>query len=156
MDFEQHYLYPSNLIVIKTPGIIKTILGSCVAVCIWDKLHKQGGMNHFMLPYWNGKGLASPKHGNIAISKLIEQMIDNGSSRNNLIAKIFGGGEVISVQNVNFHIGERNILVAKDLLKDEKINIVSESVGGKLGRKIQFNTYSGTILMNYIKNTNIN
>ena len=55
MNFEQHFLYPSNLIVTKTPGIIKTVLGSCVAVCIWDKLQKTGGMNHFMLPYWNGR-----------------------------------------------------------------------------------------------------
>ena len=111
-------------------------------------------MNHFMLPYWNGKGLASPKYGNIAIGKLINQMIENGSLRYNLVAKIFGGGEVIDIQKTNYHIGERNIAVATDFLKDERINIISESVGGKLGRKLQFNTYTGAVLMSYIQNVN--
>ena len=61
-----------------TPTVVTTILGSCVSVCFSDPVMKMGGINHYMLPYWNGQGLASPKFGNIAIEKLLEKMISMG------------------------------------------------------------------------------
>ena len=69
------FIYPGNLEVSVKPIMFTTILGSCVAVCIWDNKLKFGGMNHFMLPLWNGEGLASPKYGNIAIDKLVKKML---------------------------------------------------------------------------------
>lgn len=151
MEQEYVYLYPSNLIVSANTTLIRTVLGSCVAVCIWDKFKRTGGMNHYMLPFWNGNGLASPKYGNIAIKSLVDKMIENGSSRQNLVAKVFGGGEIIEVQQANYQIGERNILIAENLLSEYKIQIRAKSVGGKFGRKIQFNTNSGEVLMSYVK-----
>jgi chemotaxis protein CheD len=106
-----------------------------------------------MLPYWNGQGLASPKYGNIAIEKLIDKMISLGCSKNNLKAKIFGGGEVIETQVVQFHIGTRNIEVARQSLEERKIPIVSSSVGGKLGRKIEFLTFTGDVRQKYVQKT---
>jgi chemotaxis protein CheD len=146
-----HFLYPAELFVSKTPYQINTILGSCVAVCLFDPVSGIGGMNHYMLPYWNGQGLASPKYGNIAIEKLIDKMVSMGSARHNLKAKIFGGGEVIETQVVQFHIGLRNIEVAKQLLEEKKIPIISSSVGGKLGRKIEFVTNSGEVRQKYVQ-----
>ena len=89
---ETIYLYPAALVVPKKPTIVHTILGSCVSVCLFDKKNNFGGINHFMLPLWNGNGLASPKYGNIAIEKLYENMLQTGSEHKNLIAKVFGGG----------------------------------------------------------------
>ena len=60
-----------------------------------------------------------------------------GSSKNDLKAKIFGGGE-IGRSNPAFNIGERNIILARTLLDNEKIPIISHSVGGNLGRKVIF------------------
>jgi chemotaxis protein CheD len=148
-----HFLYPAELFVSKTPHQINTILGSCVAVCLFDPVLHIGGINHFMLPYWNGQGLASPKYGNIAIEKLLDKMLALGSNKNNLKAKIFGGGEVIETQIVQFHIGARNIEVAKLLLDEKKIPIVSSSVGGKLGRKIEFVTSTGEVRQKYVQKT---
>jgi len=148
-----HFLYPAELFVSKTPYQINTILGSCVSVCIFDPILNIGGMNHFMLPYWNGQGLASPKYGNIAIEKLIDKIISMGSNKNNLKSKIFGGGEVIETQVVQFHIGLRNIEVARQILEEKKIPIISSSVGGKLGRKIEFITNSGEVRQKYIQKT---
>lgn len=148
-----HFLYPAELYVSKTPYQINTILGSCVAVCLFDPVTNIGGMNHYMLPYWNGQGLASPKYGNIAIEKLVDKMISLGCNKNNLKAKIFGGGEVIETQVVQFHIGLRNIEVAKQILEEKKIPIINSSVGGKLGRKIEFVTSSGEVRQKYVQKT---
>jgi len=146
-----HFLYPAALFASKSPFQINTILGSCVAVCLWDRLLNYGGMCHYMLPFWNGEGLASPKYGNIAIEKLIEKMYSFGSEKNNLVAKVFGGGEVIDFENPQFHIGKRNIKLASELLNQHKINIISSSLGGKFGRKIIFNTQTGEVKQKYVQ-----
>jgi chemotaxis protein CheD len=104
-----------------------------------------------MLPYWNGQGLASPKYGNIAIEKLIDKMISLGCKKNNLQAKIFGGGEVIETNIVQFHIGERNTQIAREILIEKNIPIVAFSHGGKLGRKIEFYTSSGEVKQKYVQ-----
>jgi len=151
---EKIFLYPSALFASNKPHEITTILGSCVAVCLFDTSLHIGGLNHYMLPYWNGKGLASPKYGNIAIEKLVAKLISFGSDKNNLVAKVFGGGEVIQSNNNQFNIGERNIEVANTMLKELKIRIFSSSTGGKNGRKIIFNTETGEVMHRFIQNQN--
>lgn len=145
-----HFLYPAAIHASSSPCMINTILGSCVAVCLYDQINRSGGMNHFMLPLWNGQGLASPKYGNIAIEKLLEKMISVGSKKSNLIAKVFGGGEVIDTQHTRFNIGHRNIDMAVQILDELRIPVKSSSLGGKLGRKISFNTYTGSVSQRYI------
>ena len=140
-----HFLYPSTLFACREPFIVNTILGSCVAVCFYDTVWKFGGINHYMLPFWNGQGLASPKFGNIAINKLLEKMLVLGSNQKNIIAKVFGGGNILEGSTSQFMIGDRNVAVARDMLMELKIQIVSQSVGGTLGRKIQFNIATGEV-----------
>lgn len=149
-----HFLYPSTLIVSKEPVLINTILGSCVAVCLFDPFMKIGGMNHYMLPYWNGEGLASPKYGNIAIEKLIDKMLQEGSIMSNLTAKVFGGGNIYQIKNYAYNIHERNILIAKSILTEYKIPVVGSCVGGTNGRNIKFHTESGKVMHRYILKTN--
>ena len=107
--------------------------------------------NHFMLPLWNGDGLASPRYGNIAIAKLIEKMLALGADRNNLKAKVFGGGDVLKVTSAFMNIGARNVVLAQDLLRDEKIPIISADTGGQNGRKLLYNTRSGVVLVKLLK-----
>ncbi|HEX2968676.1 MAG TPA: chemotaxis protein CheD [Bacteroidales bacterium] len=149
-----HFLYPSTIFASREPVYVNTILGSCVAVCFYDTVLKYGGINHYMLPFWNGQGLASPKYGNIAIQKLFEKMQSFGSSPKNLVAKVFGGGNIIEASTSQFMIGDRNIAVAQELLRDLQIKIVSQSIGGSLGRKIQFNTGSGEVMQKMIEKQN--
>lgn len=146
----QHYLYPANLFVPKEDYLINTLLGSCVAICLYDPVSQKGGVNHYMLPLWNGEGLASPKYGNIAIEKLLQEMIKVGAQRQHIIAKVFGGGEVIESNHHFFNIGKRNIELAHSMLSELRIPVKAESTGGKLGRKIQFNTVTGAVKMKYI------
>ncbi len=148
-----YFLFPSNLYASAEETNILTILGSCVAVCIWDPITRIGGMNHFMLPLWNGNGLASPKYGNIAIKKLIEKLENMGVKKSNMQAKVFGGGEVLETSSNNFIIGKRNISIAYEMLEEYKIPIMSANTNGKLGRKIIFNTRTGKVKLHYINQT---
>jgi chemotaxis protein CheD len=150
-----HFLYPAALHVFRESGLIHTILGSCVAVCLHDPVLSMGGMAHYMLPLWNGEGLASPKYGNIAIERLIQKMESFGSRRLQMKAKIFGGGEVIETQNAYFYIGQRNIEMAYKLLEDYRIPVISSSTGGKWGRRIIFDTQSGQVRQRYVKRQDV-
>ncbi len=151
-NIRKHYLYPSNLFVHRDEHMVTTVLGSCISVCIYDTKMKIGGINHYMLPLWNGKGLATPKFGNIAIEKLIQRLIACNCSKENMVAKVFGGAN----QNASrYNIGERNAQVAFDTLKEEGIRVLSHSVGGKIGRKIIFNSRTGEVMMKYISKSNL-
>jgi len=142
-----HYLVAGSLFVHEERHIVTTVLGSCVSVCLWDCVRNRGGINHYMLPFWNGEGLASPKYGNIAIAKLLERMLELGSERRSLRAKVFGGGVVLNVTNPFMNIGERNIQLAEGMLRSENIPIISADTGGKVGRKLIFDTETGTVLL---------
>lgn len=144
---KQHYLLIGNIFAHQEEHIVTTILGSCVSVCLWDSTMHIGGINHYMLPLWNGEGLPCPRYGNIAVMKLIEKMLNLGSQKKDLLAKIFGGGDLINSASGLLNIGERNIILASDILKAEKIPIFSCDVGGKKGRKIVFNTSTGSVLV---------
>lgn len=149
------FVFPGNLVITKTPSQLTTILGSCVAVCLWDTKLQYGGMNHFMLPLWNGDGLASPKYGNIAIDKLVNKMQWSGSSIENLEAKIFGGGNVLNSVNSLYNIGERNIEIAFSMIEEYGIRVTNSSTGGKRGRKIFMDTSTFKILHKFIEKQNI-
>lgn len=148
---DYHFLYPSYLFASKNEAQVKTVLGSCIAVCLYDPILRQGGINHYMLPLWNGEGLPTPKYGNIAIEKLIDKMLEMGSVKRNIIAKIFGGAESLENQSSSFRIGSRNTDLALDMLKQHQIKIAGQSTGGNQGRNILFNTATGEVIMRLIK-----
>lgn len=153
-DKKTFFLYPGQLVVFKEPMNIMTILGSCVAVCIWDVKLRFGGMNHYLLPLWKVQGLRTPKYGNVAIETLIEEMLKNGSSAKNLVAKVFGGAKVLETGEGNiFEIGRKNYEIAQEMLSKYNIRTAVENVGGLRGRKILFKTNSGEVLMKYIDKT---
>ncbi|MGQ8338491.1 chemotaxis protein CheD [Sunxiuqinia sp. A32] len=147
--YEKYYLQPSGVYVVAHDCLIHTVLGSCVAVCLYDPENAIGGMNHYMLPLWNGDGLESPRYGNVAIYKLIEEMIKLGVKKENIVAKIFGGGKILNDINT-FHVGERNIAIAYKILGEEGIPVLASSTGGDRGRKIIFRSSTGEVLQKYL------
>ena len=153
-DYSAHFLFPGTLFAPRSPHKVSTILGTCVAVCLWDPVLCVGGMNHFLLPYWNGDGLASPKYGNIAIGKLLDRMVALGSNPAHLKAKLFGGKNDGELDQSIWKVGRRNVILAEEIMKEMKIPIVSSSLGGPLGRKIIFNTFNGEVMMKYIRTLN--
>ncbi len=146
-SLQRHYLLPGGVFAHPEPHEVTTVLGSCVAVCLWDSDRRLGGINHYLLALWNGEGLPTPRFGNIAIHKLAEKVERAGGKRPRLRAKIFGGSSILQTQSGLLNVGERNIQVAVDLLEEMNIPIVARHVGGPQGRRIIFNTHTGEVWM---------
>ena len=148
-----HYLHPGNLFASSNPHVVTTILGSCIAVCLFDPTKKIGGINHYMLPLWNGEGLPIPRFGNVAIKKLIEKMEMLGANKRTLQAKVFGGSSIHKTASGLLNVGLRNIDIAKDMLEEERIPIIGSDMGGSRGRRVLFYTDTGSVKMRYIRKT---
>ena len=136
-----------ELYVVNEPMEIMTILGSCIAVCLWDEKNRVAGMNHYLLPFWNGEGFKTLKYGNISIQRLFEEMILNGALKQNIVAKIFGGA-AINLAGGALSVGEQNVRIAEYVLSELKIPIIARDVGGRMGRKIILSSVDGSV---YVK-----
>jgi chemotaxis protein CheD len=143
----KHFLFPGTIFAEPLEYQISTVLGSCVAVCMWDHVARRGGMNHMMLPLWNGEGLATPKYGNIAMDKLFTKVLAMGCRRECLVAKVFGGANVSGTGLELFMIGDRNITLAMQMLEEFRVPVVASDVGGRVGRKIIMNSETGVVLV---------
>jgi chemotaxis protein CheD len=148
---ERHYLQPGRLLVSAMPAAITTILGSCVAVCLWDPRRGVGGMNHFMLPMANGGAASSSaRFGPAAMEQLVESMRDAGARLPLLRARVFGGSCMFAEMQSSAHLGQKNADVALDFLKRRGIEVVQAEVGGNRGRKLIFHTDEGTTWLTLI------
>lgn len=113
-------------------------------MCLYDSLNKFGGINHYMLPYWDGTGMPTPKWGDNAIRKLLENMLSMGAEKKYMQAKVFGGSCRRGASDV-FNIGSSNILVAETYLSQLQIPIVARHTGGSIPRKLIYHTKSGSV-----------
>jgi chemotaxis protein CheD len=145
-DLIRVYLQPGQLYASGQPSAVTTVLGSCVAICLWDPVESVGGMNHYLLPFFAGNASqGSPRFGNVAVAQLVERLVALGAARGRLQAKVFGGACVLEAfQARQGHLGEKNAGVAFKLLEELGIPIVSRDVGGRSGRKLIFHTDLGT------------
>jgi chemotaxis protein CheD len=140
------YLHPGMVFTSAQAHAVTTILGSCIAVCLWDPNARMGGINHFLLPAWNGEGEASARFGDVAIRELITRIAAVGCDQRHLQAKIFGGACVLDAfQHRRTHLGAQNSDFAKRILRQEGIPLVGEDIGGRKGRKLIFHTHDGTV-----------
>lgn len=140
------YLYPGEFVTSGDPCSVTTILGSCVAVCLWDEVRRFGGMTHFILPHEVVNGVSSPRFGNVAIRLVLERLVELGSRRTDLRAKIFGGSSIQGAPAAGAPtLGARNVSVARQALEHAAIPIVAEDVGGTAGRKVRFDTADGSV-----------
>jgi chemotaxis protein CheD len=151
--YEKIFIHVGQIYVGTKPTEISTVLGSCVAVCLYDKLRMAGSMNHYLLPLWNGNGLQSPKFGNISIPRMIEAMMEAGCTPANMEAKLFGGSNINFTTNEDMMVGKRNVMTAKEILLDYRIKVVAEDVGGNVGRRIMMRSDIGKIYMKYSGNS---
>lgn len=125
--------------------VIMTVLGSCIAACLWDSRARVGGMNHFMLP--EGDSLdASGRYGSYAMELLINEMQKLGARRETLQAKIFGGAQVMHTFTT-MNVGERNTRFVRDYLRTERIPVVSEDVLDIYPRKVCYFPATGKAMV---------
>jgi len=136
--------------------VIVTVLGSCVSACIRDSISGIGGMNHFMLPDSAAADKDSPvsesmRYGTYAMEVLINQLLRNGARRENLEAKIFGGGNVLK-SFTTMNVGDRNAVFVRKFLKEERIKVTSEDLLDIYPRKVYYFPKTGRVLVKKLKN----
>lgn len=136
--------------------VIVTVLGSCVSACIRDNISGIGGMNHFMLPDSAAADKDSPvsesmRYGTYAMEVLINQLLRNGARRENLEAKIFGGGNVLK-SFTTMNVGDRNAMFVRKFLKEERIRVTGEDLLDIYPRKVYYFPKTGKVLVKKLKN----
>jgi len=131
----------------QDPLLISTTLGSCVSVCLYDPNSKIGGMNHIL---YTGKsrtsGDLSGLYGNNAMELLINEMVGLGAKRKLLIAKVFGGANILGFSE-QFQQGIRNVEFVLNFLATNDIEVVAKNTGGRFARKLFFQTNTNEVLL---------
>ena len=150
---------PNNMMLITqgefavcdSPNVlINTLLGSCVACCLWDETVGVGGMNHLLLGgQIKGAGEGYDLAGVAEMECLINEIIKRGGRRDSLQAKVFGGAKMLSGLG---NIGERNARFAFDFLAQEGIPCRNSSVGGTSARALRFWGATGRATMRLVSN----
>jgi chemotaxis protein CheD len=146
---DHHFQYdavkvlPGEYFVTGDDILVMTVLGSCIAACIWDNKARLGGMNHFMLP--EGED-GSGRYGSYAMELLLNEMFKLGARRETMQAKIFGGGAVMA-GFTTMNVGERNTKFVFDYLAAERIPVVSQDVLDVHPRKVCFFPVTGKVLV---------
>jgi chemotaxis protein CheD len=153
---EMVVIQPGEFHASNHSSIISTVLGSCIAVCLIDRVNKIGGMNHFMLPgnvekqpFYSDD--VSGKYGINAMDLLIGSLQKIGGERRYMVAKVFGGGSVINFRSTDGNVPKQNIEFTWNFLRMEGIKVISDNVGGKCGRKVLFFPDTGKVLMKKIE-----
>jgi chemotaxis protein CheD len=144
-------LLPGEYYVTGNGEMVCTVLGSCVSACVRDRVLGIGGMNHFMLPLdtskgtsaWQSAGIsAATRYGNVAMERLINDILAFGGSRANLEFKIVGGGYVMET---SADIGARNIDFVRGYLRAAGFAILGEDVGDLHPRKVHYFPATGKV-----------
>ena len=134
-----HVIQGTHQVSRRDQDCMTTVLGSCVAACIYDAETGVGGMNHFLLAE-GGKGETAMRYGAYAMEVLINDVMKAGARRDRLQAKLFGGAKMFDALN---DVGASNAEFARRFLADEGIPVVSESLGGRRARRVEFWPTSG-------------
>ncbi len=142
-DSKTYFLQPGYIFASQELHLIHIVLGSCVAVCLWDSNQQFGGACHFIYPT-SVHGETNGKVGELAIPHLLRLMQDMGADLNHLKAHVIGGAHN---PNSNSTIGNDNSVIAEEILANYRIKIVTKEVGGNYGRKVIYNSMTGKVLV---------
>jgi chemotaxis protein CheD len=141
-------VFPGEHYVTDTDEMLVTVLGSCVSACIRDPVVAVGGMNHFMLPDSHGgdwgECSSGMRYGNVAMERLINDILSRGGLRQRLEVKVFGGGNVMSGTS---DIGHRNAAFVETYLAAEKLPIAAAHLRGRLARRIHYFPANGKVML---------
>jgi chemotaxis protein CheD len=140
----QVYLHPGQVHASADPCAITTVLGSCVAVCLFDARIRAGGVNHFLLPDHTSDEAVSGRYGPSATQELLDRMYALGARAETMTARLVGGANVLSAIRVTPSLGQRNADAAMEVLVAAGVLVSARDVGGGAGRKLVFSTRDGT------------
>ena len=139
------YLQPGELLARDGPTTLLTIVGSCVAVCVYDPTTGIGGATHYLLPHHLSPDGAL-RYGVVAIPRLVSDLVTLGAGERHLVAKVFGGARMIASQRPEAgRLGAQNVDLAYRVLGELRVPIVSSDVHGTQARRIIFRTDDGAV-----------
>ena len=144
------FLQPGHLVIATAPMQVTTILGSCVAVCLFDTTKRIGGINHFMLPLGSGRTTSSPRFGDVAMKELLSGVRNAGARLPFLQARVFGGASMFHEFKSGASLGQKNVELALEFLGSAGIDIIEAHTGGNRGRKLIYRTDEGTVCLKSI------
>ena len=127
--------------------VLRTILGSCVGIYLYDPEKKIIGLSHIMLAEKNSQEGNPGKYADTAIPLLIEEMVNAGAAEKSLVAKIVGGSTMfkMAANSMMGEIGKNNARKVKEVLAAKSIPILAEELGGDFGRTIDFFPGDGSV-----------
>lgn len=134
---------------------LRTILGSCVAACLFDPTAGVGGMNHFLLPEGDEAGHLPNRFGVQAMELLINEIMHLGGDRRRLQAKVFGAGNVVAAITKRPSVGERNATFIRAFLAAEQIPLVAEKLEGRQPLEVVFYPRTGRVLVRELESTEV-
>ena len=129
--------------------LVSVGLGSCVAIMLHDPAARLGGMAHVLLPSPRlARDAANPaKFPETAVPLLVDRLLAAGAERGRLVAKLAGGASMFAALLAPgaMHMGERNVVAAREALRRAAVPLVAEAVGGERGRSIRFHVGDGRV-----------
>lgn len=153
-DCDAAKILPGEFYFTGKDMLIVTVLGSCVSACIRDRVSGVGGMNHFMLPDGGADTdnpvSASMRYGTYAMEVLINELLKAGAKRENMEAKVFGGGNVLRGFTA-INVGQRNAKFVLDYLRTERMRVIAEDLNDIYPRKVYFFPKTGKVLVKKLK-----
>lgn len=149
LKVEEYFLRPGFIFLSRAPIIISAVLGSAVAVALWDEKSCFGGLAHFLYPLAVSKNEATAQYGDAAILHLSKMFKQEGSAKSDMKAQIFGGAATTDSECKR--VAENNIATARKILGRLAIKIISEDVGGDMGRKLVYNSNSNEAIIYKVK-----
>lgn len=139
-----YHLRPGYIFANSDPSLISAVVGSGVAVCVWDRVSGIGGMSHFQYPAAGRRDKRTAKFGDVSVKTLVRMLQRMGARLENMEAQLFGGGHRYEYAK---NIGKRNIRIARKALKKSRIPIISEDIGGRQCRRVLFHTRTNEVLV---------
>jgi chemotaxis protein CheD len=151
LSYRAEHVPPGAFVVSSGPDVvISTLLGSCVAACMFDPERNVGGLNHFLLPEGEGTLL----YGDYAMETLLNAILARGGRRKHIAAKIFGGAQMSCSTSV-LKVGERNIAFVRTYLAKEGFPVLAEDVGGSAARRVWLHPVTGRVWVERLKTSEV-
>jgi chemotaxis protein CheD len=167
-ELPAYYLKAGELLIMEKPAIVSTVLGSCVAVTLFNRRLGFSGICHALMPQCVQKGFRHKVHFlpdrachkcseayryvECSVLKLADAFFRFGIAPRETEIMLFGGAQMLTSRNQN-SVGRQNVGMAQKVIADCQLTLVNADVGGSLGRKIIFNTKTGEVISQLVKNT---
>ena len=156
-EVSEVYLHPGESHLALKPAIIRTILGSCVGVTLWDARLGIGALSHSQLPkrpeIASANRATDHRYVDFAIRDLAQQFDELGARRSEMQVKVFGGADVLVVNEGSTRptVGRMNCEMAVEVLRDEGFQVLASSLGGTVGLHIRFDTRTGEVRLRRLR-----